>query len=229
VPRSAGSIASYLNTPANSGSGFPHRPRPGRIRGPGHDIGHPPSATPAKHPAPPDAAPRGLRGQRPDPAPGHRLIFFQRAQRRGMNPTRAFIDGVLKVQDPVQQWDESGQALPLRRPGPIPGLRVRGPDFPATATGKPRNGFAASNARSWTGPTTRLLAERPGGQRNAGFVNIGSDSAARRRGPGLDGEDSGLAGGPDRRHRGGDLERTMNRRIGALRAGVFPGPAGELS
>jgi dGTPase len=145
------------------------------------------------------------------------IIFTSGRSRRGMNPTRAFMDGVLKYktlfgewQDPVKHfiYDDQQQYLDFV---------FDGRPFPAElGPGEPRNGFRSLECQimDWADDTAYGLNDLVDSA-NAGFITIGKVSrwAADEQ---LTTADSRLLEELIAALQAGNLERVMNRKIGTF-------------
>ncbi len=146
------------------------------------------------------------------------IIFTSGRSRRGMNPTRAFMDGVLKYKTLLGEWDAPPRNHFLyddqRR---FLDFVLGDREFPAELTpGKPRNAFRSLECQimDWADDTAYSLNDLVDSS-NAGFVNIGS---IKRWADGQDLDTDQLrwleelmAAITD-----GNLERAMNRKIGSF-------------
>ncbi len=144
------------------------------------------------------------------------IIFTSGRSRRGMNPTRAFMDGVLKYKTLLSAWD-----VPPRHHFLYDEQQryldfvLGGRDFPAELSpGKPRNAFRSLECQimDWADDTAYSLNDLVDSA-NAGFVSIGS---IRRWADGqdLDADQQQWLTALMEAISAGNLERVMNRKIG---------------
>ena len=116
------------------------------------------------------------------------IIFTSGRNRRGMNPTRAFIDGVLKYKTLFSEWEDPVKHFIYDDQKQYLDFVFDGRPFPAELAARQaaQRASAASNARSWTGPTTRPTRLNDlVDSANAGFITIGpGQPLGRRPGPG---------------------------------------------
>lgn len=219
VAQIAGSIASYLNhTSEFLDQDFHIDHALVESVALAHDIGHPPFGHAGEATLHRLMRPHGgFEGNAQTLRLVTELIFSSGHNRRGMNPTRAFIDGVLKYKTLFSQWDEPVKHFLYDDQVRYLDFVFAGRDFPADLPpGKPRNGFRSLECQimDWADDTAYSLNDLVDSA-NAGFVNIGSIGrwAADQD---LTAEDSGLLEDLIAAIGAGDLERTMNRRIGAF-------------
>ncbi len=220
VAQIAGSIARYLNR--NSGqlsADFHIDLALVEATALAHDIGHPPFGHAGESTLHRLMLPYGgFEGNAQTLRLITEIIFTSGRSRRGMNPTRAFMDGVLKYKTLLGQWgtpprhhflyDNQQRFLDF-----VLGDRA----FPAELPpGKARNGFRSLECQimDWADDTAYSLNDLVDSA-NAGFVNIGS---IRRwaDGQNLDAEQQRWLAELMEAITTGNLERVMNRKIGAF-------------
>ncbi len=220
VAQIAGSIARYLNrTSDHLGPDFHIDLALVEATALAHDIGHPPFGHAGETTLHRLMQPYGgFEGNAQTLRLITEIIFTSGRSRRGMNPTRAFMDGVMKYKTLLGQWPE-----PPRHHFLYDGQQrfldfvLGGRDFPADlGPGKPRNGFRSLECQimDWADDTAYSLNDLVDSA-NAGFVNIGSIRRwAETRDLDAD-EQRWLAELMDALAHG-NLERTMNRKIGTF-------------
>ncbi len=146
------------------------------------------------------------------------IIFTSGPRRRGLNPTRAFMDGVLKYKTLLSRWatpprnhflyDDQQRFLDF-----VLGSR----EFPAElAPGKPRNAFRSLECQimDWADDTAYSLNDLVDSA-NAGFINI-SSITRWAEGRDLDAEQQRWLQELMSAITAGNLERAMNRKIGTF-------------
>ncbi len=143
------------------------------------------------------------------------IIFTSGRSRRGMNPTRAFMDGVLKYKTLFSEWDNPVKHFIYDDQQQFLDFVFDGRSFPAELTpGKARNAFRSLECQimDWADDTAYSLNDLVDSA-NAGFITIGKVNRWAA--------DENLA--PDEARildeliatlGAGDLERVMNRKIG---------------
>ncbi len=216
VAQIAGSIAQFLNhAAAPLEPGFAIDPDLCEAASLAHDIGHPPFGHAGEATLHRLMTPfGGFEGNAQTLRLIGQTIFTSGGDRRGLNPTRALVDGVLKYKT---LWGE----VPDQRKHFLYGDQQRFLDFvtagrpwPADLPpGKARNGFRSLECQimDWADDTAYSLNDIVDGV-NAGFIELGGLErwAEEHAGP-EDGESLDYLRTALRR---GDIERAMNRRIG---------------
>jgi len=143
------------------------------------------------------------------------LIFTSGRNRRGMNPTRAFMDGVLKYKTLFGEWPDARRHFVYDDQRQFLDFVFDGRPFPTElAPGRPRNGFRSLECQimDWADDTAYSLNDLVDSA-NAGFVTI--DSLRRwAADQDLDPAGEGVLEQLIEALAGGELERTMNRKIG---------------
>jgi dGTPase len=145
------------------------------------------------------------------------IIFTSGRSRRGLNPTRAFMDGVLKYKTLFREWEDPRRHFLYDDQREHLAFVCDGRPFPADlAPGKQRNGFRSLECEimDWADDTAYSLNDLVDSA-NAGFVTI---DAVRRWAAAQDlpREDLPAVEGLIAALGGGELERVMNRKIGAF-------------
>ncbi|PJA76505.1 deoxyguanosinetriphosphate triphosphohydrolase [bacterium CG_4_9_14_3_um_filter_65_15] len=220
VAQIAGSIARYLNrSSAQLTADFHIDLALVEATALAHDIGHPPFGHAGESTLHRLMLPYGgFEGNAQTLRLITEIIFTSGRSRRGMNPTRAFMDGVLKYKTLLGEWD-----VPPRHhflydeQRPFLDFVLGGRDFPAALTaGKMRNGFRSLECEimDWADDTAYSLNDLVDSA-NAGFVNIGS---IRRWADDqdLDTDEERWLDDLMAAITAGSLERAMNRKIGAF-------------
>ncbi|MCP4571653.1 MAG: dNTP triphosphohydrolase [bacterium] len=219
VSQIAGSIARSLNAEA------PHL-RPGfhidtalvESCALAHDIGHPPFGHAGEATLHRLMKPwGGFEGNAQTLRLITRIIFTSGRSRRGLNPTRAFMDGVLKYKTLFREWDDPHNHFLYDDQQQYLEFVCEGRPFPDDlAPGKPRNGFRSLECEimDWADDTAYSLNDLVDSA-NAGFVTIDALQrwAAARD---LDRDDERAVEGLIDALAGNELERVMNRRIGTF-------------
>ncbi len=145
------------------------------------------------------------------------IIFTSGRSRRGMNPTRAFVDGVLKYKTLFREWDKPRKHFLYDGQARYLDFVFGGRELPPELTpGTARNGFRSLECQimDWADDTAYSLNDLVDSA-NAGFVTIGSVQRwAGKQELGSDEqrwlEDLTAA------IAAGNLERAMNRKIGTF-------------
>ena len=145
------------------------------------------------------------------------IIFTSGRSRRGLNPARAFMDGVLKYKTLFREWDDPRNHFLYDDQRQYVEFVCDGRPFPDDLpAGKPRNGFRSLECEimDWADDTAYSLNDLVDSA-NAGFVTIDSVQrwAAARE---LDRDDLQAVEGLIQALAGNELERVMNRRIGTF-------------
>ncbi len=145
------------------------------------------------------------------------IIFTSGRSRRGMNPTRAFMDGVLKYKTLFRQWDDPRRHFLYDDQQRFLEFVFVGRAFPAELTpGKARNAFRSLECQimDWADDTAYSLNDLVDSA-NAGLLNI---EAIRRwaAAQALDAADTAVLENLIDAIGRGALERTMNRKIGTF-------------
>lgn len=145
------------------------------------------------------------------------IIFTSGRSRRGLNPSRAFMDGVLKYKTLFIEWDDPVRHFLYDEQKRYLDFVFDGRPFPAElGPGKPRNALRSLECQimDWADDTAYSLNDLVDSA-NAGFVT----EAKVRRWAGeqtLDADESALLEKLLAAIAAGDLERVMNRRIGVF-------------
>ncbi len=143
------------------------------------------------------------------------IIFTSGRSRRGMNPTRAFVDGVLKYKTLFSEWENPVRHFIYDDQAKYLDFVFDGRAFPAELTpGKMRNGFRSLECQimDWADDTAYSLNDLVDSA-NAGFITIGKVSrwAADQD---LTAKESRILDDLIAALGEGNLERVMNRKIG---------------
>ncbi len=219
VGQIAGSIARWLN------SSSPHL-KPGfaidtalvEACALAHDIGHPPFGHAGEATLHRLMKPwGGFEGNAQTLRLITEIIFTSGRSRRGLNPTRAFMDGVLKYKTLFSEWDDAKRHFIYDDQRTHLEFVFAGRPFPADlAPGKARNAFRSLECQimDWADDTAYSLNDLVDSA-NAGFLHVEAIERWAAAGP-LDAADravidSLIAAITERR-----LERMMNRKIGAF-------------
>ncbi len=219
VAQIAGSIVRYLNEGSDQlGPNFHIDTALTESCALAHDIGHPPFGHAGETALHKLMLPYGgFEGNAQTLRLITEIIFTSGRSRRGLNPTRAFMDGVLKYKTLFSQWDTpvkhfiydpqqkyldfvfDGQVIPA--------------DLPA---GKPLNNFRSLECQimDWADDTAYSLNDLVDSA-NAGFVTM--DKVSRwATTENLTGRDAEVIEGLTAAIADGNLERVMNRKIGTF-------------
>lgn len=219
VSQIAGSIARWLN--ASSGQlrpGFAIDTALVEACALAHDIGHPPFGHAGEATLHRLMKPwGGFEGNAQTLRLITEIIFTSGRSRRGMNPTRAFMDGVLKYKTLFREWDDPRKHFLYDDQQPYLEFVFAGRAFPADlAPGKARNAFRSLECQimDWADDTAYSLNDLVDSA-NAGFLHL---AAVERwaAGQALDAHERALVDelkAAVAEHR---LERAMNRKIGAF-------------
>lgn len=219
VSQIAGSIARWLNASSE-------RLRPGfaidtalvEACALAHDIGHPPFGHAGEATLHRLMKPwGGFEGNAQTLRLITEIIFTSGRSRRGMNPTRAFMDGVLKYKTLFREWDDPRKHFLYDDQQPYLEFVFAGRAFPADlGPGKARNAFRSLECQimDWADDTAYSLNDLVDSA-NAGFLHL---AAVERwaAGQALDPHERALVDelkAAVAEHR---LERMMNRKIGAF-------------
>jgi dGTPase len=216
VAQIAGSVAQYLNHAAPQlEPGFAIDPDLCEAASLAHDIGHPPFGHAGERTLHELMTPfGGFEGNAQTLRLIGQTIFTSGGDRRGLNPTRALVDGVLKYKT---LWGE----VPDQRKHFLYADQQRFLDFvtagrpwPADLSpGPARNGFRSLECQimDWADDTAYSLNDIVDGV-HAGFIDLGGlERWAEEHAAAEDAESVQYLRAALRR---GDIERAMNRRIG---------------
>lgn len=145
------------------------------------------------------------------------IIFTSGRSRRGMNPTRAFMDGVLKYKTLYSEWENPERHFIYDDQAKYLDFVFDGTPFPANlAPGKHRNSFRSLECQimDWADDTAYSLNDLVDSA-NAGFITIGKVNrwAADQD---LNSEETHILAELTAALDRGDLERVMNRKIGTF-------------
>lgn len=145
------------------------------------------------------------------------IIFTSGRSRRGMNPTRAFVDGVLKYKTLFSQWEHPVNHFIYDDQAQYLDFIFEGRAIPdSLSPGQPLNAFRSLECQimDWADDTAYGLNDLVDSA-NAGFITIGKVSrwAADQN---LTAEESTVLDRLLSALQAGDLERVMNRRIGTF-------------
>jgi dGTPase len=219
VSQIAGSITRYLNTSSDKlDNDFHIDIALVEACALSHDIGHPPFGH----------AGEGMLHQLMLPWGGFEgnaqtlrliteIIFTSGRSRRGMNPTRAFMDGVLKYKTLFSQWDNPVKHFLYDDQKQYLDFVFDGRPFPAEFTpGKKLNQLRSLECQimDWADDTAYSLNDLVDSS-NAGFVDIARVSRWAER-KNLVGDDAKTIEKLLEAMRDGNLERVMNRKIGTF-------------
>jgi dGTPase len=219
VAQIAGSIARYLNASSDQlGDGFKIDYSLVESSALAHDIGHPPFGHAGETTLHKLMKPYGgFEGNAQTLRLITEIIFTSGQIRRGMNPTRAFMDGVLKYKTLFSQWenpvnhfvyDDQKQFLDfVFGDSPIPA---------ELSPGKKLNAFRSLECQimDWADDTAYSLNDLVDSA-NAGFVT-GDRIARWAADNNLDPTDSATVEELVQIMATGSLERSMNRKIGTF-------------
>ena len=219
VGQIAGSTARYLNsTSALLGPDFHIDEALVEACALAHDIGHPPFGHAGEGTLHELMRPwGGFEGNAQTLRLITEIIFTSGGGRRGLNPSRAFIDGVLKYKTLFSQWEDPKNHFLYDDQQRFLDFVFDGAAIPAElAPGKPLNAFRSLECQimDWADDTAYGLNDLVDSA-NAGFLNI--DRIQRWAGAqDLSAADQQHLEDLTRALGQGDLERVMNRKIGAF-------------
>ena len=146
------------------------------------------------------------------------IIFTSGRSRRGMNPTRAFMDGVLKYKTLFSQWDNPSKHFLYDDQKKYLDFVFDGRPFPAQFTpGRELNKLRSLECQimDWADDTAYSLNDLVDSA-NAGFVTIVQVSRWAEDQSQLSNEDTNTIDKLIEAMHGGNLERVMNRKIGSF-------------
>ncbi len=219
VAQIAGSIARYLNESSTQlGDGFFIDNALVESSALAHDIGHPPFGHAGESTLHRLMKPYGgFEGNAQTLRLITEIIFTSGRNRRGMNPTRAFMDGVLKYKTLFSQWDDPKKHFIFDDQQKFLDFVFDGAPFPADLTpGKKLNGFRSLECQimDWADDTAYSLNDLLDSA-NAGFVTM--DKVSRwAADQDLDATDSRTIDELIKVIGTGGLDRSMNRKIGSF-------------
>ncbi len=219
VAQIAGSIARYLNESSDQlGDGFFIDNALVESSALAHDIGHPPFGHAGESTLHRLMKPYGgFEGNAQTLRLITEIIFTSGRSRRGMNPTRAFMDGVLKYKTLFSQWDDPVKHFIFDDQQKFLDFVFDGAPFPADLTpGKKLNGFRSLECQvmDWADDTAYSLNDLVDSA-NAGFVNM--DKVSRwAADQDLDPDESRIIEELIKVIGAGELDRSMNRKIGTF-------------
>jgi len=219
VSQIAGSIARYLNSSSDH-LGEDFRIDTALVEGSAlaHDIGHPPFGHAGESTLHKLMTPwGGFEGNAQTLRLITEIIFTSGATRRGMNPTRAFIDGVLKYKTLFSQWDVPVKHFIYDDQKPYLDFVFDGRPIPAElAPGKQLNAFRSLECQimDWADDTAYSLNDLVDSA-NAGFVT-GDRISRWAADQELNAADGATVEELVRIMADGHLERSMNRKIGTF-------------
>ncbi|MEN8007965.1 MAG: dGTP triphosphohydrolase [Candidatus Krumholzibacteriota bacterium] len=219
VAQIAGSIARYLNESGGLlGDGFSIDNALVESSALAHDIGHPPFGHAGESTLHRLMKPfGGFEGNAQTLRLITEIIFTSGRSRRGMNPTRAFMDGVLKYKTLFSQWDDPKKHFIFDDQQKFLDFVFDGASFPADLTpGKKLNGFRSLECQimDWADDTAYSLNDLVDSA-HAGFVTMDRVSrwAADQN---LDAGESRIIEELIQVIGAGELDRSMNRKIGTF-------------
>ncbi len=145
------------------------------------------------------------------------IIFTSGRSRRGLNPSRAFMDGVLKYKTLFSEWEDPTRHFLYDEQERFLRFVFDDRPFPAELTpGRERNALRSLECQimDWADDTAYSLNDLVDSA-NAGFV---TEARVRRwaQEQSLVGDEAQLLEGLLQAIAAGDLERVMNRRIGVF-------------
>jgi dGTPase len=217
VAQIAGSIAGYLNSSCDQlGDGFFIDNALVEASALAHDIGHPPFGHAGEGTLHRLMKPYGgFEGNAQTLRLITEIIFTSGRSRRGMNPTRAFVDGVLKYKTLCSQWPDPVKHFIYDDQQKYLDFVFDGTPFPAELIpGKKLNEFRSLECQimDWADDTAYSLNDLVDSA-NAGFVTMDKINrwAADKD---LDPEESRIVAELIGVIGAGGLERSMNRKIG---------------
>jgi dGTPase len=219
VAQIAGSIARYLNSKSDAlGDGFFIDNALVEATALAHDIGHPPFGHAGESTLHRLMKPYGgFEGNAQTLRLITEIIFTSGRNRRGLNPSRAFIDGVLKYKTLFSQWTDPVKHFIYDDQEKYLEFVFDGAPHPDDLTpGKELNAFRSLECQimDWADDTAYSLNDLVDSA-NAGFVT--TDSISRwAADQDLDEQDSRTIVDLISVMRAGGLERSMNRKIGTF-------------
>ncbi len=219
VAQIAGSIARYLNSSSDQlGDDFKIDYALVESSALAHDIGHPPFGHAGETTLHRLMKPYGgFEGNAQTLRLITEIIFTSGGSRRGLNPTRAFIDGVLKYKTLFRQWDNPVKHFIFDDQQQFLDFVFGSTAIPADLTpGKKLNGFRSLECQimDWADDTAYSLNDLVDST-NAGFVTM--DRVSRWAADhDLDAADSATVEKLIATIAEGGLERSMNRKIGTF-------------
>ena len=219
VAQIAGSIARYLNSSSDQlGNEFFIDYALVEAAALAHDIGHPPfghAGESTLHRLMKSYG--GFEGNAQTLRLITETIFTSGRSRRGMNPTRAFLDGILKYKTLFHQWDDPVKHFIYDDQQQYLDFTFEGNAFPVDlAPGRKLNDFRSLECQimDWADDTAYSLNDLVDSA-NAGFVTtdkVNRWASARH----LAGQDSRIIEDLIAVIGAGGLERSMNRKIGSF-------------
>ena len=219
VAQIAGSIARYLNSDSSQlNENFHIDYALVEASALAHDIGHPPFGHAGETRLHGLMRPwGGFEGNAQTLRLITEIIFTSGRSRRGMNPTRAFMDGVLKYKTLYSEWENPKKHFIYDDQAKYLEFVFDGRPFPADLTpGKQRNSFRSLECQimDWADDTAYSLNDLVDSA-NAGFITIGKVNrwAADQD---LSSEETRILEDLTASLGRGDLERVMNRKIGSF-------------
>lgn len=219
VSQIAGSIARYLNSSSEFlKPGFEIDLALVESCALAHDIGHPPFGHAGEGQLHKLMKPwGGFEGNAQTLRLITEIIFTSGRSRRGMNPTRAFMDGILKYKTLYSQWETPTNHFIYDNQQQYLDFVFSGRAFPAELTpGQELNRLRSLECQimDWADDTAYSLNDLVDSA-NAGFIGLAQvDRWAADNN--ISGEDAGILDGLLESMRGGNLERVMNRKIGTF-------------
>nr|MEE4266566.1 dNTP triphosphohydrolase [Candidatus Krumholzibacteria bacterium] len=219
VGQIAGSIARYLNDSSPQLSqGFHIDPILVEACALAHDIGHPPFGHAGESQLHELMVPwGGFEGNAQTLRLITEIIFTSGRSRRGMNPSRAFMDGVLKYKTLFSEWDHPVRHFLYDDQQKFLDFVFDRRPFPAEMTpGRERNSFRSLECQimDWADDTAYSLNDLVDSA-NAGFISLGKVQrwAATQD---LDATEARHLEHLMQAIGEGNLERVMNRKIGTF-------------
>ncbi len=219
VGQIAGSIARYLNDSSPQLSqGFHIDPVLVEACALAHDIGHPPFGHAGESQLHELMLPwGGFEGNAQTLRLITEIIFTSGRSRRGMNPSRAFMDGVLKYKTLFKEWENPVRHFLYDDQQKFLDFVFDGRAFPAEMTpGRERNSFRSLECQimDWADDTAYSLNDLVDSA-NAGFISLGKVQrwAATQD---LDATEARHLEHLMQAIGEGNLERVMNRKIGTF-------------
>jgi len=219
VAQIAGSIVRYLNDASDQlGDGFHIDNALTESCALAHDIGHPPFGHAGETALHKLMLPYGgFEGNAQTLRLITEIIFTSGRERRGMNPTRAFMDGVLKYKTLFSQWENPVNHFLYDAQKPFLDFVLDGRPIPVDlAAGNPLNSFRSLECQimDWADDTAYSLNDLVDSA-NAGFIT--GDKVTRWAAEeNLTGRDAAVVEALAQAMADGNLERTMNRKIGTF-------------